>query len=176
MKNWIHIAMVAAIFTSCKQQQEDSLKAEIQSMEQQIQQDEELDTALARSITAAYLEYGETHPKDSLSPYYLGKAADIYKEVPGGALKAVNVYNSILHLYPGHPLEARSVFMIGYVFDEKLNDRERAVKSYRHFLKEYPNHQLAADARNLLQMAEDTLTDEEMVAKWLEQGSKDTNQ
>lgn len=154
---------------------EDSLKTSIEKMEVEIKKDMELDTAIAARLTSAYVEYAELHKEDSISPYYLSRAADIYKEVPGGALKAVNTYNKVIRTYPEHELKARSVFMIGYVFDDKLNDTERASKSYAHFISQYPDHPLAADARNLLTMLEDTLSEEEMVEMWMKQNQRDTN-
>lgn len=168
-------SMIMGFAAAC-QPAENDLYLSIEGMEQELKKDLEIDTALARSITAAYLEYAKKYPNDSLAPLYLSRAADILKEMPGKGLKAVNVYNDLSRLYPQHPLTPRAIFMIGYVFDEKYRDRDRAAKSYRYFIKEYPKHPLADDARNLLAMVEDTLTDEQQVAKWLEQSKKDTNQ
>lgn len=154
---------------------EDSIKVSIEKMEVDIKQHVEMDTAVARKLTDAYLEYAGLHPEDSISPYYLSRAAEIYKEMPGKALTAVVTYNKVLTEYPESPLAARSVFMIGFVFDDKLQDSARAVKSYTHFLRQYPNHPMAADARQLLQMLSDTLSEEEMVKMWMEQSKTDTN-
>lgn len=162
-------------FVACEQPK--SLGTSITEMETEIKKDAEMDTAMAKKLTTAYVDYADQNPQDSLSPIYLSRAADIYKEMDGLSLKSVNTYNRIIHEYPDHPQAARAVFMIGYVFDEKLKDKNRAAKSYEHFLATYPNHPLAGDAQNLLAIAKDTLTDEELVAKWLEQAEseKDTN-
>ena len=154
---------------------EDPLKASIEKMEVEIKEHVELDTSVARKLTDAYLEYAGLHPEDSIAPYYLSRAAEIYKEMPGKALTAVVTYNKVLTAYPESPLAPRAVFMIGFVFDDKLKDSTRAVKSYNHFLKEYPNHPMADDARQLLQMLSDTLSEEEMVKMWMEKSKTDTN-
>ncbi len=168
--------MLLAITSSCQpSQNEEGLKASIEKMEVEIKRDAEMDTAIARKLTASYEEYADLHPEDSIAPYYLSRAADIYKEMPGGALKAVNTYNEVITQYPESPLKARSVFMIGYVFDDRLHDVERASKSYEYFISEYPEHPLADDARNLLTMLQDTLTEEEMVQRWMQQSQNDTN-
>ena len=174
MRKLAIIALFAA-FAACEQPK--NLGTSIAEMEKEIREHAELDTAVARKLTTSYVMYADQHPEDTISPVYLGKAADIYKEMQGEVLKAVNVYNRIIHEYPESPEAARSVFMIGYVFDEKLNDKKRAAKSYEHFLNKYPDHALAKDANSLLLIARDTLTDEELVAKWLEQEKieNDTN-
>ena len=76
---------------------------------------------------------------------------------------------------PEHKLVPRSVFMIGYVFDEKLKDKKRAAKSYTYFLTKYPNHPLADDAENLLKMTQDQRSEEEIIEGWLEKSKNDTN-
>jgi len=157
--------------------QPDSGETSIKEMESLLRKEAEMDTALAYELTAAYSDFVKKNPSDSMAPVYLSRAADIYKEIDGKELKAVNTYNKVLVEYKDDPLAARSVFMIGYVFDDKLNSKERAAKSYRYFIETYPNHPLASDARNLLVLAEDTLTDEEVVVKWLKEAEskKDTN-
>lgn len=174
MRKLAIIALIAAV-AACEQPKD--LSASITGMETEIRQHAEMDTAIAKNLTAAYIEFADLNPNDTASPVYLSRAADIYKEMDGEALKAVNVYNRIIKEYPDNPQAARAVFMIGYVFDEKLNDKERAAKSYEFFLQEFPEHELAEDANALLMIARDTLTDEELVAKWLKQAenNNDTN-
>ncbi|MGB0176086.1 MAG: tetratricopeptide repeat protein, partial [Owenweeksia sp.] len=148
---------------------EPSLKMKISKMEAELDEDVSLDTAKAWAITRAYKQYVKENPQDSISPYYLSKAADIYKEIPHAGLKAVNTYNKLYVEYPQHPLAPRSVFMIGFVFDEKYQDRDRAIRSYNFFLEEYPNHDLSDDARNLLVLLQDTITtDLDQIKRWSE--------
>ena len=149
---------------------EPSLKAKISEMEAGLEEDISLDTAKAWEITRAYQQYVKENPEDSISPHYLSKAADIYKEIPSEGLKAVNTYNKLYVEYPDHPLAPRAVFMIGFVFDEKYHDRERATRSYTFFLEQYPQHELANDARNLLVLLQDTSdTELDQVKRWMQQ-------
>lgn len=163
-----------AIGASCQQEVEPEVS--IEEMEREVQQGEELDTALARRITDAYIKYAETNPEDSLTPHYLMRAADIYKEMPRKGLKAVNVYNRVLNEYSEHQVAPRALFMMGYVFDEKYNDADRAIKTYSHFLEKYPEHPLSEDAKNLLVLMQDTISEEEQVARWLQEAENETNQ
>jgi tetratricopeptide (TPR) repeat protein len=162
------ILLVGVVLASC-QATENNLQTAIEGMEMEVQKAEKMDTTLAQDLTAAYLDFVDRNPYDSLSPYYMLKAADIYKEMPGKSLKAINVYNQLSRFYPTTPVAARAHFMVAYVFDEKLNDSIRAVKSYENFLDKYPDHPLADDARNLLAMRTDSLSQEDMVKEWLKQ-------
>lgn len=154
---------------------QDSAKATISQLEKDIKEHDELDTAIANILIADYESYYSDFPEDSISPYYISRAADIYKEMPGKVLKSITTYNRVIKTYPEHPLAARSTFMIGFVFDTKLNDKERAAKSYTHFIETYPNDPMKADAQNLLNMIQDTLSPEQMVEMWKQKNNVDTN-
>ena len=95
----ISITLLALMLWSC-QQQKDTLKVSIESMEEQVKEDPIMDSGLAKTLTDSYLEYAEKHKEDTISPYYLSRAADILKEMKGGALKAINTYNKIINEYP----------------------------------------------------------------------------
>ncbi len=154
---------------------EDSLTISIKKMEEEMKNHAELDTAAARKLTDAYQEYARLNPNDSLTPYYLSRAAEVYKEMPGKVLKSVVTYNRVHTDYPESPMAPKAVFMIGFVFDDKLKDTTRAAKSYTYFLEQYPDHPLAADAKQLLLMLKDTLDEEQMVKMWMEKSKTDTN-
>lgn len=174
MKQFIYILLVLIGFTACQSNVKPSFKetqiAVIKGLEAQTLKAERLDTAVARKITKAYIVYVDSFPADSASPYYLSKAADVQRARRNTALKAVNLYNRVLKEYPQHELAARSVFMIGFTFDEVFNDKMRAEKSYTYFLQEYPNHALANDAKALLALAQDTtMSDLDLIKKWEEE-------
>ncbi len=168
-KLWV--GAVVLLLAACQQNKEVNFKngqqAVIKGLEAKTMEAEALDTALVRQLTNAYLAYADSLPQDSLSPYYLSKAADLYKVRRETALYAINTYNMVLSNYPEHPLVSRSLFMMGFTFDEVLGDKQRAVKSYTYFLEQYPEHPLAEDARTLLAMAQDTGTsDLEIIKNW----------
>lgn len=173
MKRLTLLAASLLLLAAC-QPKEQTLQASIKSMEQKMAQSTEMDTVLAKNITNAYLRYAKLHPKDSLAPVYISHAADVYKEMPGEAVRAINTYNRIIHEYPDNPLAERATFMIGFVFDEKLHDRNRAIQSYRYFLKTYPESPLVEDATNLLALQTDSLSEEQMVDKWIKESENKT--
>ena len=86
--------VLVVVFSAC-QAQEPDLNSSIVKMETEIKAHAEMDTAIAKDLTVAYEEYAMANPQDSLAPIYLSRAADIYKEMDGKALKSVNLYNKI---------------------------------------------------------------------------------
>ncbi len=160
---------------ACQSQEPPTLEERIEAMEEQTRKDTLMNMALADSLTSAYLQYADERPEDSLSVIYLSRAADIFKEMPRKGLKAINVYNRIEHEYPEHPMAGRSVFMIGFVYDERYQDKERARKAYEYFIETYPEHELVPEARNLLILLQDSLSEEEMVARWLQEQQNKKN-
>lgn len=151
-------------------------KADIKAMEKRVQEDVSLDMALAFNLTDTYSKYAKLAPKDTLSPVYLSRCADILKELPGKGLQAVNMYNRVFALYPDHELASRAVFMMAFVFDEKYHDAERAIKSYDFFLKQYPDHPLAGDAKNLRALLEVSEGDDlKQIKEWKKNAEKEKN-
>lgn len=149
MKVLLQLSLVLCLFMAACQPKMDPLQAEIQEMESLLQDDVSIDTALAKKISKAYLKFVKVNPQDSMAPVYLSKSADIMKEIPESRLKSINIYNRVFVEYPDHELASRSIFMIAYVFDEKYNDKTRAVKAYDFFLEKFPNHELAQQAKDL---------------------------
>lgn len=179
MKKLLIPAVLIALTVSC-QPKEDSLSSKIIGLEEQASKDLELDTALGRQLVDAYFAYAELHPSDSISYYYRSKAGDILKEMPNeNKLQAIKTYSLLYEELKetDHPLAPRSVFMIGFVFDEKFGDKDRAYRSYSHFAAAYPNHPLADDARNLMRFIKNQdETDLEQIQNWIKQAETDTNQ
>jgi tetratricopeptide (TPR) repeat protein len=144
-----------------------SQAASIETLETKTFEAQAVDPALVEKLTDAYIVYADSFPQDSMTPYYISKAGDLYKVKRQTALKAITTYNRVLTDYPRHPLESRSIFMMGFTFDEVLGDKERAAKAYTHFLEKFPDHPLAKDARALLSMAQDTgISDMELIEQW----------
>ncbi len=154
MKIILQLSLVLSLLTAGCQPKKDPLQKEIQTMESQLQDDVSIDTALAKKVTKAYLKFVKANPTDTMAPVYLSRSADIMKEIPELRLKSVNIYNRVFVEYPEHNLAARSIFMVGFVFDEKYDDSKRAIKAYNFFLEKFPNHKLAQQARDLVALRE----------------------
>ncbi len=123
-----------------------------------------LSDSAARLYYAAY----KNHKEDSVAPYYLMKAADIQRYLPGKALMAIKKYAELHKQYQEHELAPLAFFMTGLTFDQNLNDQARAALVYMDFIKLYPEHPMAMEAKNLLALAQDEqTTDLEKVHEWM---------
>lgn len=99
---------------------------------------------------------GEEQEKEKeLTPYWKGKEkskdgpamteieALINKKEYAGAIEALKSFGPS---YPDSPLKPTSVLMLGYCYTQ-TGKEEAAKLAFEGFLKDYPNHELAADAK-----------------------------
>ncbi len=64
--------------------------------------------------------------------------------------KKVGHYEQILKRFPESPHQPEALFMIGFVCAEELGDSLRASESFRAFLDQYPDHEMARSARLMI--------------------------
>lgn len=84
---------------------------------------------------------------------------DLYTEAQnhsedGDFQAAIDTYEEILKLYPDSPRAYKAQFLIGFVYSENLKDQKEASENYRKLIEEYPDCDLADDARYMLEMME----------------------
>lgn len=129
-----------------------------------------LDEKKANLLIENYQQFVDNYPKDSLSPEYLFKQADLYRGLKQ-ADKSIAVYDHIIKNYPTYSKTPYSLFLKGFTYENEKNDIINAAKTYQQFLKEYPTHELADDVsfslRNLGKSPEELI-------KQFEQMQKDT--
>jgi N-acetylmuramoyl-L-alanine amidase len=64
--------------------------------------------------------------------------------------EAISQYKFLRREYPGSRYRFDGLFTIGEIYKEDLNDPEAARTAFQEFLRSYPNHRLAADARQAI--------------------------
>jgi len=167
--------LVISVLTACQAQQ-DTLKLSIEAMEEEARNSNVLDTGLVNSLTQAYSKYIDKNPSDSISPYYLQRSADILRVQKGREEEAIAQYQKIIDDYPDHVMVPRSLFMIGFTYDENLKKNAKAIKFYEEFLQKYPNHSMANDATHLKNLLVDSaVSDIDKVKQWMQQNQEQTN-
>ncbi len=73
-----------------------------------------------------------------------GRAFDDQKSLRS----AIGQYEFLRREYPGSPYRFEALFTIGQIYKDDLEDFEQATATFEEFLKRYPHHQLAAEARD----------------------------
>ena len=121
-----------------------------------------LDPRVANETLMGYEKFVNTFPDDSSSPGYLYKAADLAQGMKKSK-EAIGFYKEFISKYPQHTKVASSYFLMAFVYDNELHNKDSAKYFYKEFLEKYPNHQLAPSAKASLDQIEMGLTDEELV-------------
>lgn len=106
--------------------------------------------ANARKYVDVCEAHGLAYPNDARSPEYLYKASEIAVAIRTYP-KALNLYDWLIDFYPDYEKTPNALFAKGYLLDEQLDKRERAKAAFSSFLVSYPDHELADDAKFLLE-------------------------
>ena len=78
------------------------------------------------------------------------------------ANKAIKLYDLIINKYPTYEKAPEAMFLKGFIYDEDLNDKEKAKTAYEALIGKFPAHRLAKDASILMEqlyMSDDELID-----------------
>ncbi len=105
-----------------------------------------------KDLITAYVAYVDAHPQDSLAVLYLDWAAMLHSAEPSESLQAIRLFERLIEEYSDSGKAAEALFMKAYVLNNSLQDYEQARIYYQQFLDQYPDHGLASDARNELEI------------------------
>jgi TolA-binding protein len=146
--------------------------AELEKIDSGLAQMDSLDKKVGWDAFAAFRTFARKNPKHPLAPTYKMKAAEIARNIPGKSLMAIKEYTEVYQKYPKDSLAPQAQFMVGFTFDQVLHDRERATKAYNAFIDAWPEHPLAAQARDLVALLTTGKDDLEQVKQWQKQPKK----
>jgi len=125
--------------------------------------------SLLKSIEL-YEKLIKKYPEDVLAPEATVRLAAIYQNKlvkniseNESLLKSVELFKSIYEKHPGSEQAPLGLFMAGFVQSNELQDFEDASETYNLFLKVFPDHELAASAKEELDNM--GLTPEEILQK-----------
>jgi outer membrane protein assembly factor BamD (BamD/ComL family) len=144
---------IAAFLSSCTgskepaEMSENERQQQILLLEQTIFDGKNMfNDSAATAVVEAYETYASAFPEDPLAPDYLFKAGEVSMGL-GKPLKSMSFFKKVCDLYPNSDKAAYSLFLQAYVLDNHLNDDGRAGELYREFIKKFPDHPMAGDAR-----------------------------
>lgn len=138
-------AFALVLILGCSSPEKKAVNA-IEALEKELfSEDGRLDPNRVEELIAAYLNYADTYPKDSLAPKFLFKAGDVTMNT-GRATQAIKFYGRILEQYPDYSKAPEALFLQGYVYENNLGRLDKAKAIYEEFLAKYPNNDFADDA------------------------------
>ena len=97
------------------------------------------------------------YPEDELAPEAIIRLATIYQNKlvkniseNESLLKSLELFKSVFEKYPLSEQAPMGLFMAGFVQANELHDFDGATETYNLFLKDFPEHELAASAKEEL--------------------------
>lgn len=164
------------VFASCnngtsekvnpRQEKLDSIKTEESKLVDNINQP--VNSISAEKLMELYLSYIKEFPSDSMSTEFMFKRAEILMNIQREK-EAIQVLDSLILIYPESSLVPVSLHLKGFIWDDKLKSPEMARICFEQLVQEYPEHQLAQNAKDYLMIL--GMTPEEIIEKFDEKNS-----
>ncbi len=110
---------------------------------------EHYDEGAAHAIVREYSEFVDNYPDDPKSPEYLFRAGEVSSSLKR-SIESVKYYQKLEKEYPEYEKLADALFLQGYVFENQLQDYDRARECYERFMKEYPSHHMVEQTKVIL--------------------------
>jgi len=120
---------------------------------------------VAAELIKTYETYAEENGKDSKSPEFLFKAAELNTAL-GKYNDAIKNYQTIQQKFTSYNKAAESLFLEAFVYENHLQNTVKAKDIYRQFIQKYPNHELTDDAKASINFIEKGLSPEEIVKQF----------
>ena len=138
---------IAMILVSCGPSR-DKLVSQIQTMEKSLFSPESVsfNKGKADSLVSLYEVFIKDNPKDSLAPGYLFKAANIEMN-SGNGPKALALFDQYMQNYPDKPKASLCLFFKAFIFENVMQDLDKARETYLLFIEKYPSDDFAKDAK-----------------------------
>lgn len=116
-------------------------------------------------LVDAYVLYAKQNPDDIKSPEYLFKALDVAVGINAeGPQKAIDIADIMIEQYPNFEMTPMAMFLKGFVYENQMNNYEKALDTYHQFLDKYPNSPLVNDVKSTIENI--GLTPEELIKKF----------
>jgi TolA-binding protein len=160
--------------TDVEAQSKEALAAEIKKLEETLLSkvnETALDTATANTLISNSRRYASKFPQDTMSATYLFKAAEVARGT-GKYNLAINLWKQMENRYPDHSRAAQALMLQGFTYDSHLRQYNTASQYYQAFLDRYPNHPLAKDVQQLLNVIKAGKSPEELIKEFQSQQEK----
>ena len=141
------LALLSMVLIGCSSKQD--ARQKIQKAENALYgKNDEMDfkEKKVKNTIDAYTSFAKQYQNDSMAPEYLFKAADLYR-LKDEPKKALTIYQKIRNKHKDFRKAAHCLFLQGFVYENEIGELNKAKKKYKKFIDNYPDHELADDAR-----------------------------
>ena len=167
MKSALSLIIIAFIFISCSSKKSDE---ELFNEAKTSTEEEKIPEAVV-----SYEELLKEYPDSKTAPEALTNLASIYQNKlvkniseTESLQEAAKLFRQIYDDYPESQFAPMGLFMAGFVLANELNMYNEATETYNLFMETFPDHELAASAREELDNM--GLTPEEILRKNIAKG------
>lgn len=133
------------VFAGCKSDPKTEQLQLIKQTESELYGSESFDKSNAVKLVDLYYNFSEQYPNDTLAAVYLYKAAEIAMNTQLSD-RSIAYFDKLLVNYPEFEKAPECLFLKAFVYENQLNDIEKAGKLYKDFIEKYPEHPLVKDA------------------------------
>jgi outer membrane protein assembly factor BamD (BamD/ComL family) len=105
-----------------------------------------IDNKMANDLVNLYIAFAENYPKDTLSPEFFFQASRIAMNI-NQPQQAISCLEKVCTNYPNFNKTPQSLFIQGFIYDDKLKNFQKAKEIYTLFIEKYPTHELVKDAK-----------------------------
>lgn len=139
--------ILSSVIVSCMSEKDKALK-QILSIENELSADtlSSIDKTQAMKLVQLYLGFAKDFPDDSQAPQYLFKAGELSMNLNLGQ-QAIQYFTNMLNNYPECDKRPEAIFLQAFIYENQLQDYDRAKKLYKDFINQYPSHELYDDAK-----------------------------
>jgi len=146
----------------------DPLLIEIKDLEQKARLDTIPNKTAYLRLLRAYQEYYNRHTTDTVAGNYLFEAA-LIAQILNKHDKAIELFTNFHDGFPNSARCDKAVYNIAYIYDARLNNKEKAILYYNKVIELYPNSMWANEAKGALKLV--NMSDAELI-KYLEEKNK----
>ena len=146
----------------------DPVLIEINTLESRVAADTTFDRTRALRLFKAYQEYYNRHPKDTVALNYLVEAANLAQKLDKQQ-RAIELFVNFQESFPTSHRCDEAVYNIAYIYDARIQNKEKAALYYNKVIELYPTSMWADQARGALQIV--NMSDEELL-KFLNEKNK----
>jgi outer membrane protein assembly factor BamD (BamD/ComL family) len=148
MKNLqiIGIFLFALLFSSCKPSPDKMMKQIAQSEKELYAAGNAIpDKAKIKEMLDLYIKFADTYSKDSMTPVYLYKAANLSMNSNQNE-NAIILLDRIIKDYSNYSRLPETYFLKAFIYDNNIKNINKAREAYTVFLQKFPKSDLADDA------------------------------
>lgn len=155
--------LVALMMVSCNQIPSDE---KIKKMESQlVNEGGSLNNDIAAKLIDIYLKRAESAPEETSAPEDVFKALDIsVSHNVDNPQKTIDIADIMINNYPDYAWTPMAMFIKGFIYESRLNDKEKAIEVYEQFIEKYPDNELIENVKATLENIH--LTPEELIRKF----------